>query len=83
MLDLMNLLTKTTARLDKALKPDGCNIGVNIGKAAGAGIPGHLHIHIVPRWTGDTNFMPILSETKVVVESLRSLYRRLTDARGR
>ena len=75
--DLMLLLNQTTKLLDKALKPDGYNIGINIGKISGAGYPGHVHIHIVPRWQGDTNFMPLFSETKVISESLDALYRRL------
>lgn len=75
--DLMLLLNQTTDVIDEALKPDGYNIGVNIGRMAGAGYPGHVHIHIVPRWEGDTNFMPVLSNTKVISESLDSLYRRL------
>lgn len=75
--DLMLLLSQTIDVIDKALKPDGYNIGINIGKIAGAGYPGHVHIHIVPRWAGDTNFMPVLSNTRVISESLDSLYRRL------
>lgn len=75
--DLMLLLNQTIDVIDKALKPDGYNIGINIGKTAGAGYPGHVHIHIVPRWAGDTNFMPVLSNTKVISESLSCLYRRL------
>jgi len=75
--DLMLLLKETTGAVDKLLKPQGYNIGINVGKAAGAGFPGHIHIHIVPRWIGDTNFMPVISGTKVVSESLDSVYRRL------
>jgi len=75
--DLMLLTNKMTGLLDKILKPHGYNIGLNIGKIAGAGFPGHVHIHIVPRWDGDTNFMPVLTETKVISESLESLYERL------
>jgi len=75
--DLMLLLNETTGLLDKVLKPDGYNVGINLGKIAGAGYPGHVHIHIVPRWEGDTNFMPVLSDTKVISESLDSLYKRL------
>jgi ATP adenylyltransferase len=75
--DLMLLLKKTLKSLDKLLKPEGYNIGINEGRIAGAGFPGHVHIHIVPRWSGDTNFMPVLSHTKIVSESLDSLYQRL------
>lgn len=76
-LDLMELLNEMTVRLDKALKPAGYNIGINIGRISGAGFSGHVHIHLVPRWAGDTNFMPILTDTKIIAESLDSMYRRL------
>ncbi len=79
LLDLMALLNDMNRLLDKVLKPEGYNMGINIGKVAGAGFPGHVHIHIVPRWNGDTNFMPTFSGTKVISESLESLYRRLTE----
>ena len=76
-LDLIKSLNKAKKLLSKTLKADGYNIGINESLAAGAGIAGHLHIHIVPRWLGDTNFMPVLSDTKVISQSLDELYKRL------
>ena len=73
LLDIMNLVNKTKLLLDRKLKPDGYNIGINLGKIAGAGFAGHVHIHIVPRWTGDTNFMPIIADSKIVSESLEAM----------
>ena len=75
--DLFSLLEKSQGFLDRILKPGGYNIGMNVGKAAGAGFPGHLHIHIVPRWGGDVNFMPVIGNTKVVSQSLAELYNQL------
>jgi len=77
MTDLMRLVNRTKLKIDKKLKPDGYNIGINLGKSGGAGYAGHLHIHIVPRWDGDTNFMPVLSGTKVVSESLDAMSKLL------
>lgn len=71
--DLMDLVVKTKKILDKKIKPQGYNIGLNIGKAGGAGFAGHIHIHIVPRWNGDTNFMPAACGTKVICESLDAM----------
>lgn len=65
--------------LERILKPQGYNIGVNQGRSAGAGLPGHLHWHIVPRWDGDTNFMPVLAHAKVIVESLEAFHDRWRD----
>ena len=77
-LDWLELYQKTLAALQKTIKPHGFNVGMNLGTAAGAGIPKHLHLHIVPRWNGDTNFMPVLSGDKVISESLGSVYRLLS-----
>lgn len=71
------LIRSLVGVLDRMLKPQGYNIGLNLGKSAGAGLPGHLHWHVVPRWDGDTNFMPVLGDAKVIVESLQEFYRRL------
>ena len=76
-LDLMNLLAFAEDLLRKALKPEGINLGINLGKAAGAGIPQHLHVHIVPRWNGDTNFMPVIGETRVLPLALKDMWKRL------
>jgi ATP adenylyltransferase len=73
-LETMSTLTRMVQTLDGLMRPDGYNIGLNLGKAAGAGLPGHLHWHVVPRWNGDTNFMPVLADTKVIVQSLGALY---------
>lgn len=74
LLETMETLRRMVQLLDRLIRPDGYNIGLNLGQAAGAGLPGHLHWHVVPRWHGDTNFMPILGNTKVIVQSLDALY---------
>ena|SRR3989338_7700324 len=74
-LDLLSLSEKIQQALSETLKPHGFNLGINLGMAAGAGIPKHVHLHIVPRWKGDVNFMPVISEVKVISESLESVYR--------
>ncbi len=80
MLDCQKNLHLMINQLDQWIKPDGYNIGMNLGKVAGAGLPGHLHWHLVPRWHGDTNFMPVFTETKVIVQSLEALYEMLTES---
>jgi len=78
--EAMALVQKATRALDAAYHPDGFNAGLNQGRVAGAGVLGHLHIHLVPRWNGDTNFMPIIGETRVLPESLETTYDRLAAA---
>ena len=75
--DIFKTLKQILDVLDKVLKPEGYNVGLNIGKCSGAGVPGHLHLHIVPRWQADTNFMPVLSNTKVISQSLDELLKAL------
>jgi len=76
-IDLINLLKVSLIVLRKTYSPDGFNIGVNIGSISGAGLEDHVHIHVVPRWKGDTNFMPIIANTKVIPEALEDTYRKL------
>ncbi|PIP48869.1 MAG: HIT family hydrolase [Chloroflexi bacterium CG07_land_8_20_14_0_80_45_17] len=78
--DHFNLVKKSLALLKEILNPDGFNIGLNIGKVAGAGIEEHLHTHIVPRWQGDVNFMPVLANTRVISEELAATYKKLKAA---
>ena len=78
--DLWKLARRCVNALTQVMKPDGFNIGVNLGKVAGAGIVGHLHIHIVPRWLGDTNFMPVIGGTSVVPQALTELAAKLREA---
>jgi len=76
----ISLLTKDMVKLlKKVLKPDGFNIGYNLGRAAGAGLETHIHNHIVPRWVGDTNFMPVLGEVRVISQDLKEIYYKLKE----
>jgi len=78
--ELMFLARRTEKHLRTVYRPDGLNIGMNIGKSAGAGIAGHLHMHLLPRWLGDTNFMTVVGETRVVPEDLSITWDRLRSA---
>lgn len=78
--DMMELAQKSILALQKSMKPEGFNVGINIGKVAGAGIEEHVHLHVVPRWLGDTNFMPVLAETRLIPELLEETYQKLLDA---
>jgi ATP adenylyltransferase len=78
--ELWNLVVHAQALLRAAVKAQGFNIGLNLGECAGAGVPDHLHVHIVPRWSGDTNFMPIIGGTRVLSDGLRALYGKLMEA---
>uniref|UniRef100_A0A7J2T9D8 HIT domain-containing protein n=1 Tax=Ignisphaera aggregans TaxID=334771 RepID=A0A7J2T9D8_9CREN len=77
LLDLIKTLTKVIKAIRTCYQPHGINIGANIGKAAGAGIEGHLHIHIVPRWNGDTNFMPVIAGVKVIPEDVNVTWKKI------
>ncbi len=78
--DLIQMSLIAKKALDISYKPDGFNIGLNIGRASGAGLESHIHIHIVPRWVGDANFMTTISETKVLPELLEESYKRISEA---
>ena len=79
LLETMEAVRLLVNVLGGLMHPDGYNVGLNLGAAAGAGLPGHLHWHVVPRWHGDTNFMPVVSDTRVIVQSLDALHQLLTQ----
>lgn len=75
MLEIMKLTRDMKELLMAMMEPEGFNLGINLGRSAGAGLVGHFHLHIVPRWNGDTNFMPIISDVKIIPQSLEDLYK--------
>ena len=81
-LEMSRLTAVAIGTLKRVMSPDGFNIGMNLGKTAGAGIADHLHLHVVPRWNGDNNFMPVLTDTRVVPESLDATYNKLKESWG-
>jgi ATP adenylyltransferase len=81
--DLMSTIADAQRILERAYSPQGMNVGANLGHCAGAGVPGHVHVHIVPRWEGDTNFMPVVGETRVLPETLEETFARLREHVGK
>ena len=79
LLDLQLVTRRMIGILEKRMRPDGFNVGLNLGAAAGAGLPGHLHWHVVPRWNGDANFMAVTGDTRVISQSLDALYELVTE----
>jgi ATP adenylyltransferase len=78
--ELWSATQQAVAAIESAYEPDGLNMGANLGHAAGAGLPSHVHLHVLPRWSGDTNFMTTVAETRVMPETLQLSWKRLTDA---
>ena len=78
--EMMELVSQFTTILREVYHPEGFNIGINIGRAAGAGVPGHVHIHVLPRWNGDTNFMTTVGDMRVLPETVENTYQRVLDA---
>jgi ATP adenylyltransferase len=79
-LDMMGLVRTMVVIMKKEFRVDGINVGINIGRAAGAGLEDHIHMHMVPRWFGDTNFMPVVGETRVISEHIEASYEKLKTA---
>lgn len=80
LVEMMLLVRKSVSCLRTAYRPDGVNLGMNVGDSAGAGVVGHIHMHVLPRWTGDANFMTTVGETRVLPEALDETYRKLKQA---
>jgi ATP adenylyltransferase len=80
--EMMDLSQKMERVLRQLYAPDGVNLGMNIGKAAGAGVAGHIHMHVLPRWVADANFVSVIGETRILPESLEITYQRIKDALG-
>jgi ATP adenylyltransferase len=80
LLNIQHLIQLAVKALQKTMEPHGINVGINLGRSAGAGIADHLHYHLVPRWDGDTNFMPVLTGTKVISEGLNESWKKLNSA---
>jgi ATP adenylyltransferase len=80
MAEIMQTTQRAIRLLDQIIKPHGYNFGANLGRVSGAGIDNHVHFHLVPRWNGDTNFMPVLSDTKVISEEMKDLLKKLQKA---
>ena len=81
--EMMDLAQQCIRAFKLSFRPEGFNLGFNLGAAAGAGIKDHLHLHLVPRWSGDTNFMPVVADTRVIPQSLDATYDQLSEALGR
>ncbi len=80
MMEMMEHVRDLQAVLARAIRAEGFNVGINIGRCAGAGLPGHLHVHVVPRWGGDTNFMPVFGDVRVIPAALEELYTQIRQA---